>query len=205
MWSDVGGKEFEQAPVGTEVGICIKVIDIGTQTGEYQGQTTSRRQVIVSWELPNSMMQDGDNAGKPFVVSRFYTASLNEKATLRHHLVSWRGREFTEEELAGFDPKNILGKPCMLSLVSNAKGKTAVNSVMAMPKGMPVPKQTNATVYFSMWPGKFDQAVYESLSDGIKTKFIQHSPEYQSIIAASMAPTKQPVGTAADMDDDIPF
>lgn len=203
MWTDAGSKEFEQAPVGTEVGVCIKVIDIGTQTGEYQGQATSRRQVIVSWELPNSLMADGDQAGKPFVVSRFYTASLNEKATLRHHLVSWRGREFTDEELAGFNPRNIIGKPCLLSLVANTRGKTVVSSVMALPKGMPVHPQKNPSTYFSMWPGQFDQNVFDSLSDGIKTKFIIPSPEYQAIING--VNKRVDTGSFDDMEDDITF
>ena len=55
-WSDSGGKEFEQAPAGTHVARCIKLIDLGTQFGEYQGKPTSARKVVVSWELPNEIM-----------------------------------------------------------------------------------------------------------------------------------------------------
>jgi hypothetical protein len=67
-------------------------------------------------------------AGKPFTVSKFYTASLGEKANLRADLKNWRGRDFTDEELAGFEAKNILGKPCMLSVVeTESEGKTYSN------------------------------------------------------------------------------
>jgi hypothetical protein len=204
MWSaNAGNSDFEQAPTGTELGICIKVIDLGTQEKEYEGKVSHRRQVLITWELPNALMTEGDNTGKPFIVSKFYTASLNEKATLRHHLVSWRGREFTEQELAGFDPQNIIGKPCMLSLVANNKGKTVVSSVMAAPKGMPIPQQVNKSAYFSMYPGKFSMDAYESLSDGIKA-IIAKSPEYQELMHPKDA-AHEVVSEINDLTDDILF
>ena len=198
-WSDTGGVDFEQAPIGTHVARCVKIIDIGTQKGEYQGKVTIKRQCIVGWELPTELMQEGEYAGKPFVVSRFYTASLGEKANLRKDLENWRGRQFTEQELMGFESKNILGKPCMLSIIHNDKGKARESGVMAVPKGMPVSDQINPSVYFSL--DEFDQKVFDSLSDGYK-KLIQASPEWQGLKNGS---GKQPAGKFDDMEDDIPF
>lgn len=198
-WADTGGGDFEQAPVGTHAARCVKIIDIGTQKGEYQGQANFRRQVIIGWELPTELMTEGDAAGKPFTVSKFYTASLGEKANLRRDLQNWRGREFTSEELAGFSAKNILGKTCMLSLTANDKGKTRVTGVMALPKGMTVPNQVNPNIYFSL--DEFDRTVFESLSKGYQ-KFITASPEYQHIINKGSEPKGS---SAGDMDDDIPF
>lgn len=198
-WADNGGGDFEQPPVGTTVARCVKIIDIGTQKGEYQGKATSKRQCIVGWELPNDLMTEGDHAGKPFTVSKFYTASLGEKANLRKDLQNWRGREFTDEELRGFDSKNIIGKACMLSLTQNDKGKVRVTGVIALPKGMEVPPQVNASLYFSL--DEYDAKVFESLSDGFK-KMIQASPEYQAVASGRV---KQPAGSFDDMDDDIPF
>ena len=199
-WQDNSGGDFEQPPIGTHVAICVKVIDIGTQKSEYQGQANIKRQCIVGWELPNELMTTGDYAGKPFTVSKFYTASLNEKANLRKDLANWRGRDFTEEELGGFESRNVLGKPCMLSLTLNDKGKARVTGVMALPRGTQVPAQTNKSVYFSL--DEFDQAVFESLSDGYK-KLIQASPEYRMLTAPD-API-QGKNNFSDMDDDIPF
>jgi len=199
-WTDTGGGDFEQPPVGTHLARCVKIIDIGTQKGEYQGKATSKRQVIIGWELPTELMQDGEQAGKPFTVSKFYTASLGEKANLRKDLENWRGRAFTEAELAGFDSANILGKPCMLSLTTNDKGKVRVTGVMAAPKGMDIPPQVNPTLYFSL--DEFNPDTYESLSDGIK-KLVQASPEYQQ--AVSPKPRTQQAGSFQEMDDDIPF
>jgi hypothetical protein len=197
--SDSGHGDFEQAPVGSHIARCIKLIDIGTQTSEYQGKPTHRRQVIIGWELPNTEMSSGDFAGQPFVVSRFYTASLSEKANLRADLVNWRGRDFTPEELAGFEAKNILGKPCMISITMNDKQKSKVTAVMALPNGIDVPPQINKLVYFSL--DEFDQEVFDGLSKGIK-EIIEKSPEYQHL----KAPKQQEEGNPFDdMDSDIPF
>ena len=195
-WVDNGGKDFEQPPVGTHVARCVKVIDIGTQKGEYQGQANSRRQCIIGWELPNELIHEGDYAGKPFAVSKFYTCSLSEKANLRKDLANWRGRDFNEQELRGFEAKNILGKACMLSLTMNDKNKVRVTGVMALPKGTPVPPQVNENVYFSL--DEFSQAAFEKLSEGYK-KMIVASPEYQ----ATRNPPR-PAGIPG-LEDDIPW
>jgi hypothetical protein len=198
-WADSGGGDFAQAPIGTHIARCVKIIDIGTQKGEYQGKVNIRRQCIVGWELPNELMPDGEYAGKPFVVSRFYTASLGEKANLRKDLENWRGKSFTEQELLGFDSKNILDKPCMLSIIHNEKGKARVSGVMAVPKGTKTPDRVNDLVYFSL--DDFDAAVYEKLSDGYK-KLIQASPEWAGIQNGG---AKKPAGRFDDLEDDIPF
>lgn len=86
--SDTGGGDFEQAPAGSHIARCVKLTDLGTQEGEYEGVKNTRNQVLCTWELPIELMDDG----KPFLVSKFYTNSLVVKATLHRHLVSWRGR-----------------------------------------------------------------------------------------------------------------
>lgn len=177
--SDKGGN-FEQVAPGTYTARCVRLIDIGTQTSEYQGKANSRRQVVIAWELPDALMEDGDSAGKPFLVSSFYTASLGEKANLRHDLVSWRGREFSEEELSGFDLVNILGKPCMLSIVQNEKGKSIIKGVMALPKGSAVGAQINTSLYFSL--DEFNPTIFETLPKFYKER-IAASPEYGRVLA----------------------
>lgn len=201
-WSDAGGGDFEQPPAGTHVARCVKMIDIGTQRGEYQGKANSRRQVIIGFELPLELLTEGAAAGKPFTVSRFYTASLSEKANLRKDLANWRGRDFTQQELLGFDSKNILDKGCMLSLTPNDKNKVRITAIMALPKGSVVPPRVNPLVYFSLEPGEFDLSVFDSLSDGIK-KLVVLSPEYESV--SKGGGEKKSAGHFDDMEDDIPF
>ena len=193
MVKDAGGGDFEQPEAGTYSANSYKLIDIGTQTGEYQGKPTVRRQVILGWELDEPMSD-----GRPFVVSKFYTASLSEKATLRHDLESWRGRAFTENELGGFDLHAILGKPCMLSLTKNDKGKVRVTAVSKLPRGMQAMKVVNPIMYFSL--DNFDPEVFAGLSDGIK-RMIVNSPEYQEVARSGVRSSN---GDAVG-EDDIPF
>ena len=198
--SDSGGGTYEQPPVGTAVARCYRIIDLGTQAGEWQGKPIYRRQVVLTWELPSELMTEGDHAGQPFSVSRFYTASLSEKANLRKDLQNWRGREFTPEELAGFESKNLLGKACMLSITANDKGKNRVTGVSGIPKGLVVPPQVNPSVSFSL--DDFDAKVYESLPKFYK-ELIASSPEYQHIQSKGMGSLQS--DTPDDLEDNIPF
>lgn len=196
------GGTFEQAPVGAHVARCIRLIDIGTQHGEYEGVPNTRHQIIIGWELPSELIQTGEYAGKPFTVSEFYTLSLSEKSKLRPMLTSWRGKEFTESELIGFDVKNVLGKPCMIQIGRNKKDRAKVQAVMSLPKGMTVPEQVNPTLYFDL--AEFNRGLFDSLSDGIKG-LIEKSDEWA---AMHNVPERGGGGSSPDADfhdDDIPF
>lgn len=201
--SDSGGKEFEQAPAGTHVARCVRLIDLGTQFGEYQGKPTSARKIVVQWELPNALMTEGEFAGKPFLVGKWYTASIGEKANLRKDLVNWRGREFTEEELKGFDVKKLLGVACMLSLTPNEKGKVRVTGLMKLPQGTTCPPQINPNVYFSLERDEFKQATFDALAEFWQTE-IKKSPEWADLQGKG-GPVKTAAQTIAEMEDDIPF
>lgn len=193
-----GGQDFEQPPAGNHVARCYQVVDMGTQKGEYQGVPNFQRKVSIRWELCNEFMKDGEQAGKPFSVGKIYTASLGEKANLRAHLESWRGKAFTPAELSGFDPKNVLGAPCMVNVGMTDKGKAKVLSVAALPKGMTAPDCVNPKVYFSL--DKYDNATFESLSKWLKGEIIK-SPEYARLFNDEPPKTH----SATDMEDDIPF
>jgi hypothetical protein len=192
--TDKGG-DFEQPPIGTHVARSIGLIDIGTQQSEYQGQKTFRRQIIIKWELCNEMMTKGEYEGKPFVVSKFYTASLSEKSNLRKDLVNWRGREFTADELAGFAAKNILDKGCMLQ-ITEKEGKHRVTGVMAIPKGTTVSPAVNPIEYFSLEPDEFDMEKFNQFSEKMQN-MIAASPEFKTAIGAPVETQKE--------DDGIPF
>lgn len=185
---DSGGGSFEQAPVGTHTGRCYKLIDLGTTLQEFAGEAKKRHQVIIGWELPNELMTTGEFAGQPFTVSKFYTLSLHEKATLRGDLKNWRGRDFTEAELAGFDLKTILGATCMLSVTHNDKGRSDVGAVMALPKGITVPEAVNPTSYFSF--SEFDQNVFDAFSEKMQA-LLAKSDEYKAITGKISATEEQ--------------
>src|SRR6056297_3019607 len=123
-WKEETGGGFNLGP-GIYPAICTQLIDLGTQEDEYQGHKKVRKRCIIGWELVDELYE-ADGESKRMHFSQVYTQSLHPKATLRKHLSGWRGRDFTSEELEGFDSKNILGKSCMLVVVKTESGKSIV-------------------------------------------------------------------------------
>jgi len=195
------GGDFELAPEGNHLAVCYMVCDLGYHEKEWQGVTNSKRQVRLAFELSGAAMEDG----QPFSVSQNYTLSLSPKANLTRDLQSWRGKQFTDEELQGFDLFNVLGKPCLVNVIHNKSQdgqKTYANiaSIAALPKGMAVPETANSLVRFSL--DEFDQNVFNSLPDWLQKKINVHGidqpPAYQSENPA-------PQGAVNFEDNDIPF
>ena len=130
-----GGQTFTPAPVGVHQAVCVDVIDKGIVEVTYQGKTKKQHKISVAWQI-----DERRDDGKPYLVYKRYTLSLNEKATLRKDLESWRGRAFTREEEMGFDVESVLGANCLINVQHNTVGdKTYANVVSIMPlvKGMP--------------------------------------------------------------------
>lgn len=202
---DQGGT-FTPCPAGNHIGVCYAVIDLGTQHSEaftWEGKAipeSTRPQVLLMWEIPGETVTiEGEE--KPAVISKFYNAFFNDKAALRQHLEAWRGRQFTEEELCGFNINNVLGKGCMINVVHDQKGKAKIAGIAALPKGITAPKPTNQVVWIDL--DDFNQLKFDSLSEGIQN-IIKKSPEWQ----AMQEPKREGFRdhTPPDFeDDDIPF
>jgi hypothetical protein len=163
------GGDYTPPPTGIHRAVCVSYVDIGTQKSEWQGEVKWQNKVMITWELPDETYEkDGENI--PFTVSKFYTKSLHEKSNLRHDLVSWRGREFTDDELKGFDLDNILGKSCQLNVVHKA-GKTGgmravVSAVLPLSKGMQAAEPSTPTWRYDI--GEQGYNFPEQLSDKMK-------------------------------------
>lgn len=197
--SDQGGG-FTPAPAGTHVARCFRIIDLGMQHGEYMGEPTRRSQVLISWELPNEFI-DIEGEQRPITTSKFYTNSLGEKANLRKDLESWRGRGFTTDELKKFDLENIVGAPCMLTIVSKENGKTKVATVSGLPRGTECPAQVNDS--FTFWLDEFDEEKFDGISEKIQD-IIKKSEEYPQIVNGGY-PSQSASPPSDFSDDDIPF
>lgn len=174
-------KNFAPVPEGNHIAVCYRVIDLGTQRGEYQGKENHRRKLLISWEIPDEKMEDG----RPFTIGQRFTWSMSDKAALREILESWRGKAFTEVDFGpqGFDIMNVIGVGCMLNVVhAHKNGKTYANiaSVAKLPKGMTAPGPTNPRNYVWLSREEFIQANFDNLTDGLKA-IIQQSPEYKAL------------------------
>lgn len=202
------GGDYKPVPEGTYIAICIRVIDLGTQVATYKGADKIQRKVLVSWEVPEVRAEDKDGKDMPALISTRYTASLHEKAALRRDLEAWRGRRFTEDELRGFDLKNVIAQACQIQVLHTERdGSTYANvsAIMALPKGYQKPTPEHSTVNFSLDPADFNSAIYGSLSEKLQEQ-IAKSPEYKEVTGqAPVRPTGQPEEFSRDMDDEIPF
>ena len=130
--SDSGGGNFTPHPTGLFQMVCCDVIDKGTVDTAYG----PKRKVVIRWES-----QEVSDKGHRMTVQQMYTASLNEKARLRHDLESWRGVGFTGDELVKFDIERLIGANAMVNVVhrAGADGKTWANVASLSPllKGLP--------------------------------------------------------------------
>lgn len=201
-----GGFTRELIEPGLYLAICYQMVEIGTVKTSWQGKDKQTRKVRLTWELPDvRKVFKPENGEQARVISKEYTASLGENSMLRKDLKSWRGKDFTPEELERFDLENVLGKPCMLNIghYTGKDGKTyeEINSVNTLPKGYPVPAQENRTVVLSY--DAFDWEVYNSLPQFLRDK-ISETPEFRKISAPHE--TTVPAGDFAPVDsDDLPF
>lgn len=129
------GGTFTPAPEGVHQAVCVDVVDLGMKESTWEGKTKQLHKIAISWQI--SELRDD---GKPFLVSKWYTLSIGEKANLRKDLQSWRGRAFTPAEEAQFDVETIIGANCLLNIQhKESNGKTYANVISVMPllKGMP--------------------------------------------------------------------
>jgi hypothetical protein len=130
MVSGSENKTYAPAPEGAHLAVCVDIIDQGMKPNPFRDGALQRK-VDIAWQI-----EEVRDDGKRFVVYKRYTASLNEKATLRHDLESWRGKPFTAAELVGFDLESVIGANCILNIVHKAgkeQGKVFANVAAVMP------------------------------------------------------------------------
>ena len=158
--------KYPQLSTGVHNARCIRVIDLGTQRNEYQGQVSWKRKVMITWEVHNK------DSEEPFEISNFYNNSLYEKANLSKDLTSWRGRPFTEDEKKGFDISNLVGKVCQLNVIEGNNGKPKVATVL--PTKDEVGIQHNKSLVFSIDQyQKGDLTIFNQLREGSRNMILQ--------------------------------
>ena len=205
------GSTFTPVPAGMHLARCYRFIDLGTQQTNFEGKVDYKRKLKIVWEIHGE-----DDAGKPIVtdkgepmiITKDYTMSWNDKATLRKDLQSWRGREFTDEEQKRFDIKSILDKWCMLNVAhkpkKNGTGSYAnVVAVTPVPNAIKnaLPKGHNKCGMFMI--SEPDMEMFDSFGKHLKDT-IQGAPEWKAVQGRAAA-AEAPKGAFDDMADDIPF
>jgi len=170
-----GGGGFTPVSPGTHLARCYRIVDLGTQKSEYMGTVKYLPKVMLQFEVHSE-----DEAGNPLVtprgepmtISKNYTISLSEMSTLRKDLTTWRGRDFTADELRGFELAKILDQWAMIavkkSVGSNGKEYTNIaniNPVSSSIKKAGLPEPHNKPQMFTI--SNADMEMYETFSDGL--------------------------------------
>lgn len=200
------GSDFEHPPEGLTRGTCIKIIDMGTTENEMYNNT--QHQVMFTWEMPDELMEDG----QPFIISKFYTVSLHEKAHLRKDIESWFSKTLPDEVVKnGLPLDKFLSRHCMLNVIKQEKNnrtKSIVSAITPLPKAMERPQIHNEPCIFYFFEDEngntemYHPEVFQNLSDKMKAK-IMKSEEYIAFTSDESQQNDQQM--PADLDDDIPF
>jgi hypothetical protein len=211
-----GNFEREPVPSGLHVARCYSMIEIGTVSEIFDGQSKTSKKVRLTFELPNELrVFKPENGKQPMSISKVFTLSMHEKATLRKFLEQWRGKKFSEQEAKRFDVSNLLGKACMVTIIhkdKDGKIKSYIDAVAPVMTGLNCPDQVNANKILSY--DAFDWDIYNSLPTFIQND-IAVTPEYGRLQAAMAAQNRnvanaqpmkpQELPTAEDDYSDLPF
>lgn len=132
--SNSGGEQFAPAPQGVHRAICCDVVDRGMVEGKFG----PKHLVRIVWQL-EAAMQDG----KPYLIDRNFTLSLDERSALRAALESWAGKPLTLQQAAGFDLEKLVGVSCALLVVhkpsrDNSRMFSNITAVLPKQPGAPL-------------------------------------------------------------------
>lgn len=183
---DSGGGNFKRVPAGVFIGRCFSLIDLGTQLSSGQYGDKLQHKIRIGWELFGEddagapLTIDVDGKEMPLTISKSYTVSLHEKASLRKDLAAWRGKDFTDEEAKAFDVSKLMGAYCMVNVTtSETNGKTYSNvgGLTPLPGALknakPAPVHDSVVFDLDKPDMKVFNTFHEKLQDAIK-----RSPEW---------------------------
>jgi len=207
--ADSGGGNYKRVPAGSHIARCFSVADLGTHTTNGQYGESTNRKIRIAWEIfgedeNNSPLTiEIDGVEMPMTINKMYTLSLGEKANLRKDLSAWRGRDFNEEELKGFDISTIVGVHCMLNVtVSENNGKTYSNvaGISPLHKSMTKPDGVHKNQVFDLDNPDLD--VFNTFHEKLQA-YIKDSPEW--LHKGGESNQSKAKSDPMNFEDDIPF
>ena len=183
--------ERELVPMDLHRAVCVNVVDLGSHLNTVYNKV--KRRVRLTFELADlrdDFEVDGEMKNLPRLMGKEYNLSLWETADLRKDLQSWRKKQFTKEELQGFNIAALVGVPCMLN-VEHYTGKDGVlragiGSIIGLGSGMEAPKPEGEAYFYSI--PDHGQQFPETMPDFIKNKVL-------ASIEMNGAPTQAPPAT----------
>lgn len=145
-------------PKGAHIAICYAVVGLGTHEEKgFNGELRLVQKCAIIWEFPKLRIEIEDKQGKvknlPRARRQFYTLSLSDKSNLRKHLTSWRGEEFTNDEIRNFNIFDVVGMPAYMQIVHQKREDGSVrdklDSIMPLPEEFEVPELENPELAYA--------------------------------------------------------
>lgn len=133
------GGGFDPHPEGQFAMLCVDVVNLGRKIDQYPGQPAREVEkaalVFASGERQENELR---------TVTAEMTLSMNEKASMRKFLESWRGKSYTAEQAeAGVPLDKLHGQAALVSVqhITTKAGRrfAKVISISPLPKAMPAP------------------------------------------------------------------
>lgn len=178
------GESVEPIEAGSYPARVYQILHIGTVAG-FEGKLQNK--VRIGFELPTELHTfDKEKGEQPRVISKDFTLSFNEKATLTKVINACdpKALEIGEDGLMEiFDVENLVGKDCLVTIAQKPKPKDGgnyayVESTTRLPKGMTCPPAINEPqiLNYTNW----NEELYQKLPDFLKEK-IATSDEYKTL------------------------
>lgn len=189
------GGDYKPLAAGVYAGVCALLVDVGVQK-QNNPKFKDTNKIVLGFELPDAPERDD---GKPTMIYKTLTLSMNKKGNLRKLIESWFGKQFPSDEAANdFDLDKLLGKAALVNVTNDERGGKVyanIGGLTPLMAGMAAPKAKGATLFYS------DKAPEMSGSLG-------DAPEWIQKLHAEQIRPETPVAAAlegADGGDDIPF
>jgi len=183
MATNKKGEGIEPIESGSYPARVYQLIHLGTIAG-FEGKMQNK--VRIGFELPTELhIFDKEKGEQPRVISKDYTLSFNEKATLTKVITACdpKALEVGEDGLMEvFDVESLVGKDCLITIAQKPKkegGNYAyIDSTTRLPKGMTCPPAINEPqiLNYTNW----NEELYQKLPDFLKDK-IATSDEYKTL------------------------
>lgn len=188
--------DYELPTAEPKIGIVYRVVDMGTQKKEWEGEVKNVKQVALFFEFPHDLTKDG----RPKVMSAIYTANLGERSKLRPIV-----RDLTQTDVPsninGFDLVSLLGKSGVIDIAhttdKNGKVRAKIVNISKVMKGTSIPEPHNELQFFDISKERYTDEMFEKLPKWYQEK-ITESPEYQELM-------KEIGKTKVTNTEDIPF
>jgi hypothetical protein len=144
-----GGGDYTPAPEGSQPATVIALIDLGTQSRAYAGETRTTPEVYVIFELAAK-----DPKGQPFLIGERYTYSFHVKSKFRTMVEALTGKRYKDDER--FPPRDLLGRKALVSVLHEAgsRGEYAkFNGVVSLPAGLSCPEPVRTLLFWEIENG----------------------------------------------------